>query len=212
MSELLLRLLLGAVWLLTGVRGEWTGAAPVMRQRIYFANHRSHADTLLVLAALPPAVRRATRPVAARDYWERSAVRRFIAHRVIHAVLIDRDAATRREDPMAAMRTALDDGASLILFPEGTRNDLEDEPLLPLRSGLWHLAKARPDVELVPCWITNVGRVLPKGEWLPLPLLCTVRFGPALDAVAGESKAAFLDRARASLLASRADDGMEPRP
>jgi 1-acyl-sn-glycerol-3-phosphate acyltransferase len=209
MNEIVFRLLLGALWLLTGVRGEWTGAAPAMRQRIYFANHRSHADALLIAAALPPAIRRTTRPVAARDYWERSAVRRFLAHRVIHALLIDRDPATRREDPIAAMRAALDAGASLILFPEGTRNDREDEPLLPFRSGLWHLASTRPDVELVPCWITNVGRILPKGELMPLPLLCTVRFGPALEAEAGEAKEAFLARARAGLLALRGDDGPE---
>ena len=120
--------------------------------------------------------------------------------RVFRAVLIDRDPVTRDADPIAIMAAALDEKNSLILFPEGTRNTTE-EPLLPFKSGLYHLARARPDVELVPVWIDNLNRVMPKGEFVPIPLLCTVTLGAPIVLEIDEDKAAFLDRSRAALLA-----------
>jgi 1-acyl-sn-glycerol-3-phosphate acyltransferase len=100
------------------------------------------------------------------------------------------------------MAQAIAQGSSLILFPEGTRNTT-DEPLLPFRSGLYHLAKAKPEIELVPVWIDNISRVMPKGEMLPIPLLCSVIFGAPIELQAGEGKDAFLSRARSALLALR---------
>ena len=186
--------------LITGVRGEWRGCAPDPRPRIYFANHRSHADFVLIWTVLPAPLRRVTRPVAGADYWLKNGPRRFFGERVFRAVLIDRNPVTRDADPIAIMAAALDDNNSLILFPEGTRNTGE-EPLLPFKSGLYHLAKARPDVELVPIWIENLNRVMPKGEFVPIPLLCTVTIGAPIVLGEGEDKGAFLDRSRNSLLA-----------
>lgn len=184
----------------TAVRGNWKGVAPIDEQRIYFANHASHGDFVLIWAALPPLMRQRTRPVAGADYWLKSAVRRFIGYDVFNAVLIARDRLTQSENPITQMVQALDDGSSLILFPEGTRN-LSDAPLLPFKGGLYHLARTRPNVSLVPTWIDNLNRVLPKGEVIPIPLICTVTFGPPLRIGEGETKKAFLDRAEAALLA-----------
>ena len=184
----------------TGVRGEWRGSAPDTERRIYFANHRSHADFVLIWTVLPGPLRRLTRPVAGADYWLKGRLRTFVGERVFRAVLIDRNQATRDADPIAIMAAALDQNTSLILFPEGTRNTSE-EPLLPFKSGLYHLANARPDVELVPVWIENLNRVMPKGEFVPIPLLCTVTLGAPVVLGAGENKAAFLDRSRNALLA-----------
>jgi 1-acyl-sn-glycerol-3-phosphate acyltransferase len=184
----------------TGVRANWVAAPPEEGQRIYFANHASHGDFLLVWCSLPPALRRATRPVAAADYWRSSRLRHFFGARVFQAVLIERVPRAGGEDPIAAMTAALDAGASLLVFPEGTRNQ-SGAPLLPFKSGLHHVAEARPGVDLVPVWIQNLNRVLPKGEFLPVPLLCTVSFGPAIRIAPGETRAAFLARARAALLA-----------
>jgi 1-acyl-sn-glycerol-3-phosphate acyltransferase len=167
---------------------------------VYFANHNSHGDFVLIWTVLPPALRRVTRPVASADYWTVSTMRRFIGERVFRAVLIDRDPKTRKGDPIEMMTDALDENASLILFPEGTRNTSDDR-LLPFKSGLFHLASARPQVEFVPVWIENLNRVMPKGEFVPIPILCTVTFGSPLRASDGEDKAAFLDRARMALLA-----------
>jgi 1-acyl-sn-glycerol-3-phosphate acyltransferase len=194
----------GLARLVTGVRGNWLGCAPDPHPRIYFANHNSHGDFVLIWTVLPPALRRITRPVAGSDYWMASGLRRFIGRHVFRAVLIDRNPNTLQENPISLMASALDAGSSLIMFPEGTRNTSQ-EPLLPFKNGLYHLAKARPKVELVPAWIENLNRVMPKGEIVPIPLLCTVTFGSPLLLAESEDKIAFLDRARNALLHLRRD-------
>ena len=186
--------------LFTGVTARWTGVAPIPEQRIYFANHRSHFDAVLIWAALPVQLRAATRPVAGADYWLADRLRRFIARDVFNAVLIPRGRLTRGDDPTTEVLAVLDTGASLIIFPEGTRNT-GDEALLPFKSGLYRLAAARPGIALVPVWIENVGRVMPKGELIPVPLLCSVTFGPAQHIEPGEPRPHFLARMQQAVCA-----------
>lgn len=197
-------LLVGVVKLLVGAYARWVGTQPASTQRIYFANHTSHIDTLAIWSALPRGLRRHTRPIAARDYWGRG-LKHYIATRGFGAVLIDRAREDATVDPLEPLRAALRAGDSLIIFPEGTRN-MTDEPLLRFRSGLYNLAITRPQVELVPCWIENMSRVLPKGQFLPVPLLCRVVFGAPIAPLPGEDRRAFLDRAHGALLA------LNPRP
>lgn len=184
---------------ITAVHAVWAGVAPVQAQRVYFANHTSNGDFVLIWAVLPGPLRRRTRPVAALDYWLTTPLRTFVGRDVFRAVLIDRRPEKRIEDPMTVMIAALDEGSSLIIFPEGQRNIGEDA-LLPFRSGLYNLGAARPEVELVPVWISNLNKVMPKGEIVPVPLICTVTFGAPLHVMPGEAKDAFLERARAALL------------
>ncbi len=184
--------------LLTGVRPIWQGTAPDQRVRIYFANHRSHGDFLLIWASLPASLREHTRPVAGADYWLNGALRRYVATRVFRAVLINRKVSRATGNPIDQMSEAIAGDNSLIIFPEGTRN-LGDE-LLPFKSGLFHLAKAHPEAELVPVWIENLGRVMPKGAFIPAPLLCTLIFGEPLQLTAGEKRDDFLARSRDALL------------
>lgn len=188
---------------ITAPRAIWQGIEPVPHQRVYFANHTSNGDFVLLWTALPAPLRRQTRPVAALDYWLTSPLRAFIGREVFNAVLIDRRPEARTLDPVAQMASALDQGSSLILFPEGQRNSSE-APLLPFKSGLYHLAKSRPDVDLVPVWIANLNRVMPKGEIIPVPLICTLTFGAPLHIQPEESKDAFLARATQALLALKA--------
>ncbi|UFM63955.1 1-acyl-sn-glycerol-3-phosphate acyltransferase [Paracoccus sp. MA] len=172
------------------------GGAP----RILVANHVSHADFVALWSALPKPHRLRTRPVAGADYWERSAIRRWIAHQVFRAVLIDRDPASRRADPVETVAEVLRGGEDVIFFPEGTRN-LTDARLLPLKSGIYHLARAVPEAEIVPAWILNLDRILPKGAFLPVPLNCAVRFGSPMRVETGESREDFLQRLAAAMLA-----------
>ena len=188
---------------MTAPRAIWQGIEPVPHQRVYFANHSSNGDFVLLWTALPTPLRRKTRPVAALDYWLKSRLRTFIGREVFNAVLIDRRPEARTEDPVAQMVAALDQGSSLIIFPEGQRNS-SDATLLPFKSGLYHLAKARPGVDLVPVWIANLNRVMPKGEIIPVPLICTLTFGTPLHLAEDETKDAFLARATQALLALKA--------
>lgn len=184
----------------TAPRAIWQGIDPAPRQRVYFANHSSNGDFVLLWTVLPAPLRRRTRPVAALDYWLASPLREFVGREVFNAVLIDRRPEARTQNPVDQMVAALDEGSSLILFPEGKRNS-GDELLLPFKSGLYHLAKARPEVDLVPVWIANLNKVMPKGEIVPVPLICTLTFGAAIHLAEGETKDAFLARAAAALLA-----------
>lgn len=193
--------MLATAHLLTGVRGIWA-APPPTGPCVYFGNHVSHGDFALIWAVLPPALRARTRPVAGADYWEKGVLRRYIGRRVVRAVLVERERQKRTLDPIAQMSAVLEAGDSLILFPEGTRNQT-DAALLPFKSGLFRLGQAHPGLPLVPAWIDNLHRVLPKGELLPIPLLCTVSFGAPIGVTDGEDKDAFLARARDALLAQR---------
>ncbi len=188
----------------------WTDGPPDERQRIYFANHTSHMDFVVIWSALPPAVRRRARPVAARDYWEKGAVRRFLAGRVFRAVLVDRLGAHGGSEADTAQRVAaakrtvetlvaeMGDRDSLIVFPEGTRGP--GGGVGPFKSGLYHLCRAKPDLEAVPVYLDNMNRILPKGESLPVPMLSRALFRRAMKILPEEPKMQFLERARAALL------------
>jgi len=197
------------VRLLVGAYPRWIGSAPSANQRIYFANHSSHMDTIVLWAALPHSLRVNTRPVAARDYWGRGGLRTQIAQEELNVVMIDRarpavdrgdadNASDALADALEPLRDALTHGFSLIIFPEGTRTP---QPLPgAFRSGLFHLAAQFSEVELIPVYLDNLHRSLPKGALLPVPIISTVRFGAPLPRVAGESRDAFLERARAAVI------------
>lgn len=190
---------------ITAVRAEWRGIEPVAGQRIYFANHTSNADLPMIWSVLPPSLRRKTRPVAAADYWLTSPIRAFAGRDVFRAVLIDRRPEARTDDPVGQMIAALDEGSSLIIFPEGKRN-MGPDPLEPFKSGLYHMARAKREVDLVPVWIANLNAIMPKGEVIPLPLICSVIFGAPMRIAEGETKEAFLARAATALLELRPEE------
>jgi len=182
---------------------RWARAPVDDRQRVFFANHTSHLDFILIWASLPARIRKRTRPVAARDYWESGPIRRYLARKVFRAVLIDRatpgegadhSPEVRGRAAIARMVEGLDRENSLIVFPEGTRGSGDE--MAEFKSGLYYLWRERPDGELVPVHLENLNRVLPKGEFIPVPMLSRVTFGPPLAWAEGETKEAFLERAR----------------
>jgi 1-acyl-sn-glycerol-3-phosphate acyltransferase len=263
-------LLTAVARLVTGAQGHWHGCPPKAEQRIYFANHQSHLDWVLIWAALPRDLRAQTRPIAAKDYWQSGRFKHWLTREVFNAVYVDRggdrgpaskpgatppsadgsapldpgsaptdttvavrddatgsaassasavppplqataasapppalDASPDGPDPLGPLAEALHHGDSLVIFPEGTRGHQGDPQ--PFKSGLYHLARQFPQATLVPAWIDNVQRVMPKGEVVPVPILCSVTFGAPIEAPRpGEDKRDFLERARAAVLALKA--------
>ena len=262
LAKLMSYFLLGVVRFLTGSQARWYGCPPKAEQRIYFANHQSHADMVLIWAALPEELRSITRPIAAKDYWTKTPFKQWITTAVFNAVYVDRQATPARPpaattattapsaeaahatagaallpagteaetaaaggpdpapdapprepspeelraalpegDPLTPLVRALESGDSIVIFPEGTRGH-GDEPQ-PFKSGLFKLAQMFPNVVLVPAWINNVQRVMPKGEVVPVPILCSVTFGAPIALAPGEERRPFLDRARRAVMALR---------
>lgn len=192
--------LLGLIRVLTGAQARWYGCPPKAVQRIYFANHQSHADLVMIWAALPKELRHGTRAVAARDYWTQSPFKHWLTSAVFNVIYVSRERSAQ-EDPLEPLAEALQSGDSLILFPEGTRGHHEEPQAF--KAGLYNLATRFPEVELVPAWIANVQRVMPKGEVVPVPVLCSVTFGAPMKLLPDEDRSAFLLRARAAVMALR---------
>jgi 1-acyl-sn-glycerol-3-phosphate acyltransferase len=183
---------------LVGAQPRWIGSRPSPALRIYYANHTSHMDALALWCALPGDLRAKTRPVAASDYWSGAGLKSYIATRGFNALFIERNADKRESDPLGPLVDALQRGESLIIFPEGTRR-AQALPS-PFKSGLFHLAAKVPKAELIPVYLDNLYRSMPKGTLLPVPLTCSVRFGAPLERRPDESKDVFLDRARQAVV------------
>ena len=192
--------LLRLIRLLPGAQARWYGCPPKAEQRIYFANHQSHADLVMVWAALPQELRHVTRAIAARDYWTKTPFRQWLISAVFNVIYVARDR-TSEEDPLEPLLEALDRGDSIILFPEGTRG--HQELPQPFKAGLYNLALKCPQAVLVPAWINNVQHVLPKGEVVPVPVQCSVTFGAPMRLEPDEDRHAFLERARNAVVALR---------
>lgn len=186
------------VRLITGARSLWFGCEPIKQQRIYYANHRSHIDFILLWSSLPRDIRQRTRPVAASDYWDRNLLRKFIIYKVFNGIVIHRN--SRQQNPLHQVEKFLNRGDSIIIFPEGTRNLSEEQTLLPFKSGLYHLAEKFPEIPCIPVWISNLNRVMPKGAFIPLPILSIVTFGAPFRKNQQE-KSIFLQEAKERLLA-----------
>jgi 1-acyl-sn-glycerol-3-phosphate acyltransferase len=192
---------------LAGPSVRWVNCRPSSRQRVYFANHTSHLDFVVLWSVLPRRLREKTRPVAAKDYWN-SGLRKRIAVNAFHAVLVERGGKSAELDRMAAARHTLEmlleamgEHNSLIVFPEGTRgNGLQ---VGPFKSGIFYLWSKRPDVQFVPVYLSNLNRILPKGEFLPVPVISRVTFGAPLRPDAGETKDSFLAKAHDAVCALR---------
>jgi len=199
--QLVAKGVVGIARVLAGGNVRRVGFTPDERQRIYFANHASHLDFVLVWAALPPRLRTMTRPVAAKDYWDRPGLRRYLGVKVFNAVLVERNPTSASPNAIDILLDGLGDRHSLIIFPEGTRGD--GSTIAPFKSGLYRLGKARPDVELIPTYLNNLNRVLPKGEFVPVPMLASVSFGEPMQIRDDEDKNAFLERARNAILELR---------
>jgi 1-acyl-sn-glycerol-3-phosphate acyltransferase len=181
---------------LSGASVRWIDSQPDTCQRVYFANHTSHLDGIILWSSLPRPVRVLARPVGAKDYWNAGPIRRHLSNRVFNAILIDRTEIKVHQSPVDLMIREIGHTYSLIVFPEGGRSAGADPEVGEFKSGLYYLCKKRPDLECIPVYLDNLNRILPRGEVLPVPLLSCITFGPPIWLEAGEPKTAFLERAR----------------
>ncbi|MEM6109883.1 lysophospholipid acyltransferase family protein [Mycobacterium sp. 050272] len=153
------------------VSGRWSAAGGC----VVVANHSSHADTAVLLAALAPA----TRPVfgAAADYWFDVPVRRFVATSLAGILPVRRSGDGTYAALLAAAGPALKAGRTVVIYPEGTRST--DGTIGEFRSGAIRLARDC-GVPIVPIAITGTADVLPKdGRYSPAPM--HVQVGAPLD-------------------------------
>ena len=200
LAKLMSYFLLGLIRVLTGSQARWYGCPPKAEQRIYFANHQSHADLVMIWAALPKELRHNTRAIAARDYWTKTPFKQWLTSAVFNVIYVSRER-TADEDPLEPLLDALGRGDSIILFPEGTRGHTGEPQAF--KAGLYNLALKFPKAVLVPAWINNVQHVLPKGEVVPVPVLCSVTFGIPMQLQPEEDRRTFLERARNAVVALR---------
>lgn len=144
-------------------------------QFILIANHSSHLDTMSLLSLFPLNQLRRIRPVAAADYFERNAVVSLLTRTLFNILPIARTNITSENNPLRRMREAIEAGDSLIIFPEGTRG--AGGEIGEFRSGVAHVLAKLPNVPVLPAYLVNMGRSLPKGEFIPVPFFCEIRLG-----------------------------------
>ena len=170
---------------------------PLKGPAIVAANHNSHMDTLLLLSIFPSRAVLRVRPAAAADYFLRDPVIGWFSRNLIGIVPVARGKAGSGEDVLAPAREALAAGDIIVVFPEGTRGDASDS-MAALKSGVARLAEAFPDAPVTPVWIQGAGRVLPKGEVIPVPMNCAVLIGEPVHWQG--QRGALMEELRAALL------------
>src|SRR5438132_180604 len=161
--------------LFIGLRVQGREQLPRSDPFILIANHSSHLDTVSLLSLFPLQRLRRLRPVAAADYFQRNKVISGLSTTLFNILPIRRKGLTPDTNPLPLMEAALRAGQSLIIFPEGTRGSGGE--VAHFHSGAAHLIERCPDVPVVPAYLVNMGRSLPKGEWIPVPFFCEVRLG-----------------------------------
>jgi len=164
--------------LFIGLRVRGRENLPESGPFILIANHSSHLDTVSLLSLFPLNRLRVIRPVAAADYFERNRIISVLTKTLFNILPIARKRITAENNPIRQMCAALEAGDSLIIFPEGTRGSGEE--LGEFRSGVAHLLEKMPEVCVVPAYLINMGRSLPKGEFIPVPFFCEIHLGMPL--------------------------------
>ncbi len=164
---------------------------------VYYANHTSHFDLLVVLSALKRPQRRNLHPIAAKEYWGKNWIRRFISLHVLDAIFIDRRHPQRAKQTFNVIHDKLNAGQSILVFPEGTRHETDVHP--EFHNGIYLIAKMRPETLFIPIYLKGFDRTLPKGEYLPAPNMGEITFRQGLQILPNDTKQTFTERCRLAL-------------
>ncbi len=159
----------------------------VKPRQIIAANHNSHLDALVLMSLIKFHDIPKVKLVAAKDYFCKTPFRTWLSLNLIGVIPIERNAA-EGTDPLAPVIQAIDEGYTVVMFPEGTRG--EPEKRQPLKYGVAKLVQQMPDVTVTPVFMHGLGKSLPRGEALLVPFVCQVNVGEALSW--GGDRAAFI--------------------
>lgn len=164
------------LWLVIGLQVRGLEHLAAARQVVVVSNHNSHLDTLVLLDLIGPERLESFRPVAAADYFQCSRFVSALTSLLFNILPICRKAGSGRpSDALEIMSRALEDGDSLIVFPEGTRG--EPEEMARFRKGVGRLLTRFPRIEVIPVYQSGMGRILPRGAWYPVPFVGRVVIG-----------------------------------
>lgn len=155
---------------------------PLKGPAIITANHNSHLDLLTLLALFPIGSIQRVQPAAAADYFCRNKLLSWVSRNVIGIIPVVRGSRQKNSaapDPLEECYRALEAGQILIIFPEGTRG--EPEQLADMKCGIWHLAQRFPEVPVIPIYMRGLGKSMPRGSLVPIPVFVGVAIGHALS-------------------------------
>jgi 1-acyl-sn-glycerol-3-phosphate acyltransferase len=163
---------------------------------IFTPNHHSHLDTMLMVRAVPFTWRRKLVVAAAADYFFDKHWKAVFAALSLNAIPIDREVTGRRSATM--IRDLIDDGWSLVIYPEGGRSP--DGWGQEFKGGAAYLS-SRTGAPVVPVFIDGTGSIFGKGMRRPRPGRTRVAFGAPLRVEDGESTRRFNARIEAAVTA-----------
>lgn len=172
---------------------------PLKGPAIIAANHNSHLDIIALYSLFPLLTVPRVQPAAAADYFLRNRFFAWFSLKVVGIIPVIRGGVKQGIDPLEECYRALEKGQIIIVFPEGTRG--EPERISTLKAGIWYLAARFPDAPVLPVLMHGMGKSMPKGAFVPLPIFVDVFLGRPMRWV--EDKEAFLAQLEARFIQLR---------
>ena len=149
------------------------------KQFILIANHNSHMDTMAIMSAIPSRYIHKVHPIAAVDFFGGSLLNKILMRYLVNATLIKRDRNDTENDPIDAMDKMIKKYRSLILYPEGSRGT--PGIMTNFKKGLAYLIQRNPNIKVIPVYLNNIYKTLPKGRKLIIPYNCSIEFGEPIQ-------------------------------
>ncbi|HEV8165465.1 MAG TPA: lysophospholipid acyltransferase family protein [Actinomycetota bacterium] len=162
---------------------------------VFVANHQSHFDAPVCLAALGGRIRRRLVVAAAADYFYSNALKGTAASLALGTVPFIRQGGGSRES-LQMLKDLAKNGWSVLIFPSGTRGS----GATGFKKGFAYIA-VDAQVPVVPMYLHGLDQVMPKGSFLPLPGGVVIGIGPPIPP--GDDYTELVRKAEAGVAAAR---------